>query len=372
MMDAEDFERHGLYDPGAPNAAGRLALLRFNVEHGITLQELVEAQRSGRLPYVVADPIIRGEGARLTIAEAAERSGLTVEQIARMWRAAGFAEPGPEDRPFSESDLEVLPVLAMAESMFGTEVTLQLVRVIGSSMARIAETEIMAFAFQVSGKTTAEGWSELDVATLHVDVLGPLLSYVAKAFDMLHRRHLDAVSRRLAPDPFDQEVDRRTLAVGFADLCGFTALSGTMTPADLSGAVAAFEAHTSDLVSGEGGRVVKLIGDEVMFAAPDPATGCTIAVRLVEAFAGHPVLPPLRAGVAVGEALHFEGDYFGSVVNLAARLVAVAEPRQVVVPATLADSLGSEWQMTDLGARHLKGFSEPVALAAIELRNSPA
>ena len=84
------------------------------------------------------------------------------------------------------------------------------------------------------------------------------------------------------------------------------------------------------------------------------------------------MLPPLRAGVAVGEALHFEGDYFGSVVNLAARLVAVAEPRQVVVPATLADSLGSEWQMTDLGARHLKGFSEPVALAAIELRNSPA
>jgi class 3 adenylate cyclase len=369
MMETEDFERHGLYDPAMLNASDRLALLQFNVEHGIGLDEMLEAQRSGRLAYVVADPIIRGEGPRLTISEAAERSGLLKEQVARMWRAAGFAEPGPEDRPFSETDLEVLPVLATAEDLFGTDVTLQLVRVMGSAMARVAEAEITAFGVQVSGQASSEGWTELDVARLHVDVLGPLLSQVAKALDMLHRRHLEIVSQRLAPNPFEEGADRRHLAVGFADLCGFTTLSGAMTPQDLSRAVAMFDAEASDLVTGEGGRVVKLIGDEVMFVAPDLESGCDIAFRLIGAFAAHPVLPPLKASVAAGEAVLFEGDYFGTVVNLAARLVALAESGEVVVPADGSEALESKWRVRTLGPRDLKGFADPVGIATLESRD---
>jgi class 3 adenylate cyclase len=76
----------------------------------------------------------------------------------------------------------------------------------------------------------------------------------------------------------------------------------------------------------------------------------------------------VRASVAAGEALLFEGDYFGPLVNLAARLVAEAAPRQVVVPADAVDELSGKWVVTSMGTRDLKGFAEPVGLAAIKRR----
>jgi adenylate cyclase len=112
---------------------------------------------------------------------------------------------------------------------------------------------------------------------------------------------------------------------------------------------------------------VKLIGDEVMFVADDAKTGCEVALRLVEEFADDELIPPIRGGLAAGPTLRQEGDYFGAVVNLAARATKIARARSVLVPETLTRELAeaSAFSFRGIGARRLKGFSEPVTLCAL-------
>jgi adenylate cyclase len=113
---------------------------------------------------------------------------------------------------------------------------------------------------------------------------------------------------------------------------------------------------------------VKLIGDGLMFAANDPTTATEIALELVEAFANHDTLPPLRAGIATGDVLARDGDFSGAVVNLAARAVNVARPSTVLVdPETrraLDDSRAFDCRVA--GAFKLKGFERRVKLSRVK------
>lgn len=130
----------------------------------------------------------------------------------------------------------------------------------------------------------------------------------------------------------------RTLAVGFADLVGFTSLSQAIEPRELARIVDRFEAVAYEHIPERGGRVVKTIGDEVMFAADDGAVSADIALALAEAYAREADLPGVRVGLASGPTLSWEGDLYGPTVNRASRLVNLARPNTVLV----ADELGKQ------------------------------
>jgi len=111
---------------------------------------------------------------------------------------------------------------------------------------------------------------------------------------------------------------------------------------------------------------VKLIGDEVMFTNTDPGAACATADALASVFEEHPVLTAVRVGVAYGEVLTRDGDCFGPVVNLAARVMACAQPGQVLVDPAMVKAVGtSSWSMTSLGQKHLKGIDAPVTLYSL-------
>jgi class 3 adenylate cyclase len=76
-----------------------------------------------------------------------------------------------------------------------------------------------------------------------------------------------------------------------------------------------------------------------MFVADDARDGCEIALRLVDAFHDDEFLPPVRGGPAWGETITQEGDYFGPVVNLAARATKVAQPENVLVPESITQEV---------------------------------
>ena len=149
------------------------------------------------------------------------------------------------------------------------------------------------------------------------------------------------------------------LTIGFVDLNGFTSRSASMSPTELLDLVMTFEAASVDLVADHGGRLVKLIGDEVMFTAVEPSEACAIAaglVRQADRLAGGG-----RAGLAHGHVISSGGDVYGDIVNLAARIVDVAVPGEVLVNEAItarADGLPFE----PAGRRQLKGFAEPVRL----------
>jgi adenylate cyclase len=105
--------------------------------------------------------------------------------------------------------------------------------------------------------------------------------------------------------------------------------------------------------------VVKQLGDGAMFVAETPAAGGAIACELAAAFAAADGVPPVRVGLAWGSVLSYVGDYFGDVVNLAARLVALARPGTVVVSAEVAQRLGDDWETDRLPDQALKGFGAP-------------
>ena len=131
-----------------------------------------------------------------------------------------------------------------------------------------------------------------------------------------------------------------------------------------------FDSTASEIVIGRGGRVVKLIGDEIMFAANDALTAADIALALVEAFATHDVLPPVRAGIATGDVLARDGDFSGAVVNLAARAVNVARPSSVLVDPETRNAIedSTAFSCRTAGAFKLKGFDQRVRLSRVKTR----
>jgi len=141
------------------------------------------------------------------------------------------------------------------------------------------------------------------------------------------RRHLAAEAGRAllpAATGWDERVADRRAAVGFIDISGYTRLSRHLDLADVAVLLERFETVVGDTVIAHGGRVIKNLGDEVLFVTEDPASAAEITLGLLEQIDTNPDLPPVHAGLAFGPVLYRSGDVFGPVVNIAARIASLA------------------------------------------------
>jgi class 3 adenylate cyclase len=363
-MDVAEWTRHGLYDPDAPDATERRELLEYLADHGATLEEMVAADREQRLPFVLGDKLISPGRPELTLDDVARQSRTDPEVLARCWRALGFVRPDDAAPAFAPADAEVLQLLAIAVDVFGEEAAIHLTRVIGSSMARIAEAGFTSSLANVEGSFLARAPHPIDSARA-AEGLGLMSASAGRIFDVVFRRHVEVTARRWDRTPSEDPATVE-LAIGFADLVGFTSTSRAFGATDLAAAVSELETLADDAAMAQGGRMVKLVGDEVMFVAPDAATGCGVALAMLDAATGHPVLPPLRAAVTFGRVVPHDGDYFGLTVNLAARLVDAARAGELLVGDTVAAALDPEHHaMTEVPAVSLKGFTESVRAFAV-------
>lgn len=358
-MTAAEYQALGLYDPEGPHAVQRLELLEFLTGLGATADDLV-AYRD-ELPGLASVVVLRG-GPAMTLAEAAERSGLSEEKIRRVTRAAGFPQPGADDRAISEGFLAVAEGMAAAEAVFGEEAVLQLVRVMGAAMARVADAMVSAFLVNVEPAVRYEDPVGLGVARANAQAVS-LLPGAVPGLDVLLRQHIIGARRTILGDAADAGYETQRLFVGFVDLVGSTDLARRLSTRELGVMLTEFESVAADAVTAAGGRVVKLIGDEILYTATDAAAACRIARDLVATFADHPSLPPVRAGLAAGEVMLRDGDVFGPVVNLAARAVKAAEPGEVVTPPDVAAAAGLPAQA--LQERPLKGLGPGVELVRL-------
>lgn len=283
--------------------------------------------------------------------ELARKVGIDDAVAKRLWRAMGFPDAEEGERIFTDADAEVLGVAtAMIAGGFATiDESVQMTRVIASSMARIAEA--MVPASPVSGEPASVEADE--VFALSVD---SIFATYSKLLDYVWRRHLQAVLRRQLLSRLEPDKHAAVNAVGFADLVGFTALSQELEPAELADVVTRFEDLAFDHVARYGGRVAKVIGDEVMFVVRDTGAAVEIGLALAEAYASDELLSDVRVGIASGDVLAHEGDYYGPVVNLASRIVNIAVPGSVVVSPSVRDSLKDDARFVfhGLRSRYLK------------------
>jgi adenylate cyclase len=365
-MDAAEYEAQGLYDPNAPNAADRLELLDWLAEQGITIEQMVDAHERLHLTGIAGDLALR-PGPRMTAAEAAGKAGLTVEDVQRLTLAIGRPVADPGQRAFTPADVEVFGMFNAAAELFGEEPLLQFMRVVGSSLGRIADAAVGVFLADVETPLAQAGAGELALAKANLEAIE-----VAKLLPGL----MDVVFRALMESAIERNRAARTeasslvtvhMAVGFIDIVGFTPLSQRIPVADLRSVVDEFEGPALDTVAAHGGRVVKLIGDEVMFVALDAASASEIALALVERFGEDASVTP-RGGLAVGEILTRGGDYYGPVVNVASRIADLAVPNEILVTRELrerAEKNSAPVTFDPAGRRLLKGFDEPLELFAL-------
>lgn len=323
----------------------------FLRRRGATDEEIERAAREGHLTLLALDRDLRSGRQRYDAVEAAARAGMERELSIRLWRALGFPDVPPGIRVFTDADVKTLVMLRkqLESSTYTPEesvvMLVQQVRLISSAQARIAELFSEQLAEQLHG-AKERGLTDDEIAEFALDVfawsrLEPLIAYGLRV------QLRAALWRKLALDEA-AATGGVELAVGFVDLVGYTALSQELEPDELATLVARFEELAYDTVAELGGRVVKTIGDEVMFVAADVAAAVRIAFRLIEQSARDDVLPDAHAGVAYGTMLAQEGDYYGPVVNLASRIVALARPGTVMASEAVHDALeddaGIEWR----------------------------
>jgi adenylate cyclase len=324
-------------------------------ERGVPEDEIAAAEASGTLRLLAVEHLVLPGPPRYEGDAVAARTGLPRELTQRFWRALGFPDVPDGEVAFTEADLEVVSTLAsmFERQVIRPEVALQITRVLASSAARVAEA-------QVEGLVEPTADDDERSFELEAEALGS----TPRFFDHVWRRQLQAAARRARYRVVPGGA--APVAVGFADLVGFTALSSTLDDDELADVVDRFTELAYDLVATAGGRVVKTVGDEVMFAIDDPATGAELALRLTDAYADDHDLPDVRVGLAWGPALSRDGDLFGATVNLAARIVAIARPRSVVVGPEVHEALAGTpdlaWRA--LRPRRLKGIGR-VALWSV-------
>jgi adenylate cyclase len=359
-VNPEELEELGVYDPAAPDAAERLQLLQLAFDHGVTVPEIREAIAERRLHAVAAVWVVEGGTERLTLEEAAARAGTDPSVAHRVWRALGFVDPAPGARPCSERDVEVLRVFRLLEDVMSPHLALQIARVMGFSLASVADAEVSAVRSAQEAPLRAGGAGNVDVAYDLVRTAKDFMPLLAPVLDTVHRHHVAAAGRRYALWGVPPTPEGTTDAVvGFADLVGFTALSYGRSAAALDSLVIEFERIVVDALARPTARLVKLIGDEAMFVVGDAAEAVAIGRELVASVRASEGLPPVRVGLAAGEVLVREGDLFGPVVNLASRLVGSAEPGQVVLDAETARRVGESY-VRAVGERTVAGYDAPI------------
>jgi adenylate cyclase len=322
--------------------AAALARVREVLLHaGASEDAIDQAVADDVLDLLAVDLLTVPARRQYTPREVSETTGLPLDVLQRLWRALGFLQPADDDPALTDLDIEAVRVLQGLLQLGVTDLdtALQLARVIGSSMARIAEAGLLRGAENL-------GASEDSVlaADAFVSVAEETLPSLAELLTFVWRRHMQAVARRtvMVRTAARQAGSGPLLAVGFADMVGFTLLSQHLRDDELATVVRRFEEISYDIVAGCGGRVVKTIGDEVMFVVSTAASAARIGVLLAEAYADDDLLSDVRVGLAFGPVLVRDGDYFGPTVNLAARIVAIAEPGTVLVSEDLHEHLENE------------------------------
>lgn len=336
---------------------------------GASDADIQRAAAQGWLPLLALDRVLMPGVPRFDLAEVATRAGTDFETARRLWRSLGFPDM-PEGVPaFTDHDVEMIGLAASrAQTPEGLEVFERQIRAISASLARIASVEADTVVGVVE-ELREQIEDDAEVASMLVEMVD--WPAIQRLVDYAHRLQLrSAVWREMALALVGDTVE---LAVGFADLAGYTALSEELDGSELGALLSRFEELTHNTIAELGGRVVKNIGDEVMFVGV-AKTVAGVALEIVRRVTDDPILPDVCVGVACGTLLARDGDYYGPVVNLASRLSERARPGKVLASESLRDALQDDRDLAwrSVGRRRLRGLGELEFYSLCSTRHAPA
>ncbi|HZZ46123.1 MAG TPA: adenylate/guanylate cyclase domain-containing protein [Pseudonocardia sp.] len=299
------------------------------------------------------EELLLGGPRRYSRNELTQITGMDRDVATRLWRSLGFAEVGDDEVVFTDGDLEALQRLhrLRAAGLIPSELENAVTRSVGAVMASLADWQIeMVYQLLDIGHT------QVDEEQL-LDIIGRITELERDMQAMIWRRHLAAAATRWLT-MLPEDSDTRTLVIGFADVVGFKRAIRKLDADQLATLIEDFQGLVAEVVVNGRGRVIKTVGDEVMFVADDPSDSAEIALTVLERVARSTTLSELRIGLAAGPVVTRFGDVYGEPVNIAARLTSHGRPGRILVDRNLAAALENDerFQVRLRRPLHVRGY----------------
>ncbi|TMK41196.1 MAG: adenylate/guanylate cyclase domain-containing protein [Actinobacteria bacterium] len=353
---------------GEPGELETVALL---LELGVAPEAMRRARERGRLEDAIFDAVLDPDRQRRTVSprEIEARGGTPAAELAVVIQAAGLPAPELDEPYFTEEEAQIFFELARLREVWPPELALQISRVAGRALARIAQAQVQAFRLYVEPRLREQaGDSVAALPEVHwaFERLLPLAApYLVSVHRRLFERELTEVAIREAEVRAGGELlpGAARVAILFCDLKDFTAYADT---AGEEAAIRAIE-HLAQVVTqecGSTGRVVKGLGDGYMLAFPDADDAVRTGLGVIE-HRRDEVGPGVHASLHQGVAVAHDGDYFGTVVNVAARILDVARRDELVATSAVAEATSSAFAWKPVGGRFVRGLGEPVQLCRL-------
>ena len=229
---------------------------------------------TGNLGELALDLTLRPRGP-LPLREVAADAGLDWPTTARLMTAVGLSSD--PDYHVTAGEAAAIRLFAGASNnLLGEEATLQLARVTGNSMARLAETIVGVFRLQVELPRRTAGTAYVDIVKEYAELTQTLLPNFLSTLDAVLRRQIVAVAERMWSTDPERSVVTVQRTVGFVDLVGYTSATASLSLRELTDILVEFDLRTSEIVAAVNGQIVKTIGDEAMFVTEAAENACEL------------------------------------------------------------------------------------------------
>jgi adenylate cyclase len=347
------------------SAAAQARVVRRLRERGHSLEEIQTATSEGRLAFGFIEDMFPEQGKGRSLEEAAEATGLEPALIERFWASLGL--PAQTLENLSEEDVQALQYAAsVLASGLPLVAFLQLGRIYGQALARIADAEVRLFHMYVHEPLIREAVPGLQMAEEMEHLARDVLPLASPLMDFVHQRFLQHYIEQDVVGHMEIELDdqvdlgRLRVAIAFCDLAGYTRYTEEEGEEEALSTVERFVAVVTDTLPADA-RVIKTIGDEVMIVGQDVQALTDWAVGFQQLLTER---PEPRIGIHFGATLYRDGDYFGREVNLASRVVARARGGEVLVSGAVVERVAESRHLAfdAVGQVKLKGFDEPVQI----------
>ena len=358
-----DWEAEGLLEglEGRQREA-RVELLDLLADEGFALEEIRRSHADGQLLFLLASRAIDA-GDRHTWEEVIAASGVDEDLVVKLARAQGVTRAEPGEAAYSDVEVDVLRLAAgFIDAGIPEDDLLTVARLLGRGFSQAAE----AMRGTAMRLVLEPGLGERELAARYAHAASALTPMMEPLLASLLKLHLSKLVQTEIISAEEREAGvlpgARDMTIAFADLVGFTRLGEEVPPGELGAVAGRLEHLVLDLVEPPV-RFVKTIGDAVMVVSPESDALVQASLTLIEqAEAEGDEFPPLRAGLARGEALSRAGDWFGHPVNLASRVTAIARPGSVLATDAVQEAAPQSFAWSKAGIRHLKGIDGAVPL----------
>ena len=306
----------------------------------------------------------------VTAAEIQRQGGLRIGELQAFIAAFGLRPPAPDEPAFTAEEARVFVELGHLEDIWPPELDVRLGRAWGPLIARIAQAVVQLFRHYVEPRLRADDPDRLAGLRAVQSAFERLLPLADPVLLGVHRRWIEHELAQAAVREAEASSGTRPLpgtvsiAFLFCDLKDFTAF------ADAEGDIAAITAvdRFAETVARERGgesRLMKSLGDGFMLAYGDAPPAVAAGARIIDRV---PTSSPLRVHASVhhGLAIARDGDYFGSAVNLTARLLDAAGRDELVATRPVVERTADSCKWEPLGVREIRGVAQPVEVFRLQ------